>query len=138
MVTEKTVLILGGPTASGKSGLAVAVAEKISGTVINGDSMQVYQGLPLLTAQPTAEDFKKVPHKLYAVLSPDKICSAAKWREMALGEISRTHSENRIPVIVGGTGFYLKTLLKGLSPIPDVPHELRGKISALQDRKSVV
>jgi tRNA dimethylallyltransferase len=129
---KKPVLIIGGPTASGKSGLALSLAEQLSGIVINGDSMQIYQGLPILTAQPPAEDFAKIPHRLYAVLPPEDACSAAKWRDLALGEINKAHAENKFPVIVGGTGFYLKTLLKGISPIPDIPHTFREKISARQ------
>lgn len=131
-MTRRPVLVIGGPTASGKSGLALSLAEQISGVVINADSMQVYQGLPLLTAQPSPEEMHRVPHRLYGVLSPSEICSAARWRGMALEEISRAHDGNRIPVIVGGTGFYIKALLQGLSPIPDIPHEYRSKISALQ------
>ncbi|MCE9508094.1 MAG: tRNA (adenosine(37)-N6)-dimethylallyltransferase MiaA [Alphaproteobacteria bacterium] len=131
-MVKKPVLIIGGPTASGKSGLALALASPLSGVVINGDSMQIYQGLPILTAQPPAEDCAKIPHKLYAALPPEDTCSAARWRERALDEINKAQAENKLPIIVGGTGFYLKTLLKGISPIPDIPHGLRDKISALQ------
>jgi tRNA dimethylallyltransferase len=126
------VLIIGGPTASGKSGLALGLAERLSGTVINADSMQVYEGLPLLTAQPSAADQVKIPHRLYAALPPTDTCSAARWRDMALSEIRQAHDSGRIPVVTGGTGFYLKTLLEGLSPIPDVPHALREKAAGLQ------
>jgi len=131
-MTKKPVLIIGGPTASGKSGLALALASPLSGIVINGDSMQIYRGLPILTAQPPAEDCARAPHRLYATLPPEDACSAARWRDLALDEINRAHEENKLPIIVGGTGFYLKTLLKGISPIPDIPHGLRDKISALQ------
>ncbi|MFH1158604.1 MAG: tRNA (adenosine(37)-N6)-dimethylallyltransferase MiaA [Pseudomonadota bacterium] len=129
---QKPVLVLGGPTASGKSGLAVSLASTLSGVVINADSMQIYQGLPLLTAQPSAEDCLRVPHRLYAALPPDDACSAARWRDLTIGEIEKAHAEDKLPIIVGGTGFYLKTLLNGISPVPDVPHEVRDKISALQ------
>ena len=132
MMTKKPVLIIGGPTASGKSGLALALAARLSGVIINGDSMQVYRGLPILTAQPAAEDCARVPHRLYAVLPPEEICSAARWRDLALDEITSAQAENKLPVIVGGTGFYLKTLLRGISPVPDIPHGLRDKIAALQ------
>ncbi len=131
-MSQQTVLVIGGPTASGKSGLAAAAAEKLSGVVINGDAMQIYQGLPILTAQPTAEEAAKVPHYLYGALPPSAICSAALWRDMALEEIRRAGEKNKFPIIVGGTGFYLKTLLRGISPIPDIPHTFRQKISALQ------
>lgn len=126
------VLIIGGPTASGKSGLALAAAEALNGTVINADSMQVYNGLPILTAQPGADDLAKVPHKLYGTLAPTETCSAARWREMALSEIRAAQKEKRLPVIVGGTGLYIKALLEGLSPIPDIPTHFREEAIALQ------
>ena len=126
------VLVIGGPTASGKSGLALAMAVQYNGVIINGDSMQVYQGLPILTAQPSAADMQQAPHRLYGVLPPQEACSAARWRDLALEEIGHTHDAKKLPVIVGGTGFYLKTLLRGISPIPDIPHALRSRISALQ------
>ncbi len=129
---QQTVLVIGGPTASGKSGLALSVARQKNGTIINADSMQVYDSLPVLTAQPSTEDKQTAPHQLYGCLPPETICSAAKWREMALTEIEAALNDKRLPIITGGTGFYLKTLIEGLSPIPDVPHELREKIAARQ------
>ena len=129
---KKPVLIIGGPTASGKSGLALAVAEALNGTVINADSMQIYQGLPILTAQPSQADCAKVPHKLYATLPPTEVCSAARWRDLALAEIRTAQKENKLPVITGGTGFYLRTLLLGISPIPDIPASFRAEAAALQ------
>lgn len=127
-MTQKNVLIIGGPTASGKSGLALAVAVARGGTVINADSLQVYDALPILTAQPSAEDKASAPHKLYGVLSPDNACSAAKWRDMALAEIRAAET----PIIAGGTGFYISTLLNGLSPIPEIPAHFRDAAIALQ------
>lgn len=94
--------------------------------------MQLYDGLPVLTAQPSAADKAEAPHRLYAHFPPEAVCSSAKWRDLALIEIEAALAEGRLPIVVGGTGFYLKTLIQGLSPIPDVPHELRGKIAALQ------
>lgn len=121
------VLIIGGPTAGGKSGLALALARARNGVVINADSLQLYQGLPILTAQPPEGDKKEIPHRLYACLSPDDACSAARWRGMALAEIGSAIGEKRLPIVVGGTGFYLKALIEGLSPIPDVPPEFRDR-----------
>lgn len=129
---KQTVFVIGGPTASGKSGLALALAERVNGAVINGDSMQIYRGLPMLTAQPSSEDCSIVPHRLYNSLSPDDICSAGLWRDMALDEIAEVQALGKTPVIVGGTGFYLKSLLKGLSPIPDVEPQVRARLIALQ------
>jgi tRNA dimethylallyltransferase len=94
--------------------------------------MQLYDALPLLTAQPPEADRTQAPHRLYAHFPPDAACSSAKWRTLALAEIEAALAADSLPVIVGGTGFYLKTLIQGLSPIPDVPHELRGKIAAMQ------
>ena len=125
------VLVVGGPTASGKAGLALAMAEARDGVIINADSMQVYGGLPLLTAQPPQEDTAKVPHRLYGVLPPKDVCSAARWAGMALEEIHATRAKDKLPVIVGGTGFYIKTLLEGISPIPDVPDSFRQEANAL-------
>lgn len=124
------VLVIGGPTASGKSGLAVDLAVTMNGVVINGDSMQVYDGLPLLAAQPDADDLAAAPHKLYRCLAPDQPCSAARWRDMALREIAAAHAAGKLPIVVGGTGFYLKTLMKGISPIPDIPADVRADLNA--------
>lgn len=128
----QTVVIIGGPTASGKSGLALSVALKKNGIVINADSMQIYDGLGILTAQPSRDDMAAAPHRLYACLAPDDICSAARFRRFALQEIEQAANETRLPVIVGGTGFYLNTLMEGLSPIPEIPANVRARLTALQ------
>lgn len=126
------VLVIGGPTASGKSGLALsaALASSKTGCIINADSMQLYDGLPLLTAQPGAEDRATTPHRLYGVLTPEDACSAARWRDMALEEIDLALAGGYLPIIVGGTGFYIRTLLEGISPVPEVPAALRQKLAA--------
>ncbi len=130
--TRKTVLVIGGPTASGKSGLALGVAQKTNGAIINADSMQLYDGLGILTAQPSTEDKAAITHRLYACLAPSDICSSAKWRDMALSEIETVLAEGRLPIITGGTGFYIKTLIHGISPIPDMPPDIRARVSARQ------
>lgn len=131
----RPVLIIGGPTASGKSGLAVTVAEEADGVVINADSLQVYAGLPLLTAQPPDEDKAKVPHALYGTLDPStEMCSAGRWRDMALEEIEKAQAAGKLPVIVGGTGLYIKALTEGLSPMPEVAPEYREEAAAMQRR----
>jgi tRNA dimethylallyltransferase len=129
---QHAVIVIGGPTAGGKSALALAVAEKISGTIINADSLQIYDGLPILTAQPTAEEKAKAPHALYGALPPHAMASAARWRDMALAEIGKAHAAGRIPVIVGGTGLYINALLKGLSPMPEVSGDIRTRAAARQ------
>ncbi len=122
------VLLLAGPTASGKSALALAIAEKLDGTIINADSMQVYRELRILSNRPSAADEALVPHRLFGVLSATDECSAARWCALALTEIAVAHDAGRLPIVVGGTGLYLKALLEGLSPIPDAPAGLRSNL----------
>ena len=128
----RPVLIIGGPTASGKSGLALAAATRLNGVVINADSLQVYRGLPILTAQPSDDDYQAAPHALYAALEPDDACNAARWRDLALSEINAAHAQGQLPIITGGTGFYIKTLLEGISPIPDIDPAIRDTLSQKQ------
>lgn len=122
------VVIVAGPTCSGKSALALDVAERFRGTVINADSMQVYRELRILTARPDAAAEARAPHRLYGVLSARERCSAGRWREMALAEIGAAREAGRLPVVCGGTGFYLMALVDGLSPIPDIDDEIRGQV----------
>lgn len=119
------LIVIGGPTASGKSGLALAVAGEFAGVVINADSMQVYDALPILTARPGAAEQALLPHRLYGVLAPDDSCSAGRWRGLAAAECRAAWASGRLPVVVGGTGLYLKALTDGLSPIPDIPDAVR-------------
>jgi tRNA dimethylallyltransferase len=128
------VIVVAGPTASGKSALALAIAEAFGGTVINADSMQVYRELPVLTAQPSAADRVLAPHVLYGVLPAAERCTAGRWRELALSEIAAARAKGRLPVVTGGTGLYLKALTEGLAPIPDVPPQVRADVAALHER----
>ena len=125
---EQPVLIVAGPTASGKSALALAVAEEFGGVVINADSMQVYADLRVLTARPSPADEARVPHRLYGVLPVTDICSAARWRELAIDAIGETHAAGQLPILCGGTGLYLRALMQGLSPIPEIPEAVRQDI----------
>lgn len=129
-----TVKIIAGPTASGKSALALTTAHNENGVIINADSLQIYAGLPLLTAQPNETEKTQIPHRLYSLLAPDQMCNAMLWREMALTEIHAAIAQGQMPIIVGGTGFYIKALLEGLSPIPEVPEEVRLLAEDLLDR----
>ncbi|MCB1680430.1 MAG: tRNA (adenosine(37)-N6)-dimethylallyltransferase MiaA [Rhodospirillales bacterium] len=130
-----TILIIAGPTASGKSARAIEVAEQKNGVIINCDSMQVYDGLHRLTAQPPEEDLEKAPHRLYSALHPNEPCSAGTWRQMVDPIIRDVLEQGKTPVIVGGSGLYIKALTEGLSPIPDVPDEIRRKAVALQKER---
>jgi tRNA dimethylallyltransferase len=124
------VIIIAGPTASGKSALAVDIAETISGVVINADSMQIYQGLEILSAAPDATQRSRVPHVLYGALDPAVPCSAGDWRNMAIAEIDKALGKGRVPIVVGGTGLYLRTLVSGIARMPPVPREIRDRVRA--------
>jgi tRNA dimethylallyltransferase len=125
MRTTRPVLIAG-PTASGKSGLALALAERLGGTVINADSMQVYRELRILTARPTPEDEARAPHLLYGFTSGAEAYSAGRYAVDAAKAIADTQMAGRTPIVVGGTGLYFKALLEGLSPIPAADPEVRA------------
>lgn len=125
------LLVLYGPTASGKSALALGAARAFDGVIINADSMQIYREVPILSAAPTAAEQAAVPHRLYGVLSAAELCTAARWRTLAVAEIEAAWAAGRVPIVVGGTGLYLNALLKGLSPIPDIPDAVRAETRAL-------
>ena len=133
MTKLRPVYIIAGPTASGKSARAIDIAQQQNGVVINCDSLQIYDGLPILTAQPSEADRESIPHRLYAHLHPNDPCSAGNWREMAEPIIREVHATGKTPIVVGGTGLYIKALTDGLSPMPDTPPEIRAKAKALMD-----
>ena len=125
------ILIVAGPTASGKSTLALSIAERFGGTIINADSMQVYRGLPILTAQPDDAALRRAPHRLYGEIDPAEGFSAGAWRQRAIVEIAETRAAARLPILVGGTGLYLRALLQGLAPTPPIAPALRHAARAL-------
>lgn len=129
-MAEQRVIVVTGPTASGKSALALALAERLSGTVINADAMQTYDAFPILTAQPTAAERARVPHALYGVLPLSEALSAARWRALASAEIERCLVGQRTPILCGGSGLYLRTLMQGIAAIPEAPAELRERANA--------
>ena len=134
VIQLKPAIVIAGPTASGKSGLALRVAEEFGGWVINADSMQVYDALRLLTARPSPADEARAPHRLYGVLPPSEVCSAASWTTMAARAMAEAWAAGRLPVLVGGTGLYLRAAMDGLSPIPDIPETIREDSRALLAR----
>ncbi len=123
------VLVVAGPTASGKSGLALAVAERFDGTLVNADSMQLYRELAVLTARPDAASFARAPHRLYGALDAAERCSAARWRAMAERAIDEALAAGRLPILVGGTGLYLRALMTGLADVPPVPEPIRAVLA---------
>ncbi|MEO3428702.1 tRNA (adenosine(37)-N6)-dimethylallyltransferase MiaA [Pelagibius sp. CAU 1746] len=124
------VMMIAGPTASGKSALAAAVAAEWGGTVINADSMQIYKELSILTARPGGAELRAAPHRLYGVLSGAEACSVGRWREMALSEVESALAAGRLPILVGGTGLYLKAFAEGLNAVPKVPAPVRAAARA--------
>jgi tRNA dimethylallyltransferase len=124
-LSERAILIAG-PTASGKSRLALTLAERLSGVVINADSMQVYRELRILTARPTPQDEARAPHALYGFVSGAEAYSAGRYAGDAARAIEEARAAGRVPIIVGGTGLYFKALLQGLSPVPQVSPGVRA------------
>lgn len=122
---QHKIYVIGGPTASGKSAFALNIAAKHDGVIINADSMQVYDDLPIITAQPPKEDLATAPHRLYGHLHPNESCSAGNWREMVEPIIHEILESGKAPILCGGSGLYIKALIEGLSPIPDIPDDIR-------------
>lgn len=125
------IIIISGPTASGKSGLALDIAKKVRGIVINADSMQIYQDLPVLSAQPTLEEQSEAPHALYNVISPYENCSVGKWLNLVNNVLSEAEQKNLVPIMVGGTGMYITKLVDGVSTIPDINETVRKEANEL-------
>lgn len=119
MADAPIALIVAGPTCSGKSALALGLAERFGGTIVNADSMQVYADLHVLTARPDAQDEARAPHRLYGVLDAAQPGSVAWWREAALAEMNAAWVQGRLPILCGGTGMYLRALLDGLVEVPE-------------------
>jgi tRNA dimethylallyltransferase len=126
-------VLIAGPTASGKSAQALALAEDIGGVMINADSMQVYREAPILTAQPGDADKARVPHLLYGHVSVREVYSVGSWRADAAGALAQAQAMGRVPVFVGGTGLYFMALTEGLADVPPTPPEIRDAARALLD-----
>jgi tRNA dimethylallyltransferase len=126
------VAIVAGPTASGKSALALALAEKFSGIIINADSAQVYRDLRIVTARPSREEEARAPHRLFGhVDAADIDYSAARWAAEARVEIDRAAAVGSLPILVGGTGLYLRTLIDGIAPVPEIDPTIRAEVRAM-------
>ncbi|WP_374764877.1 tRNA (adenosine(37)-N6)-dimethylallyltransferase MiaA [Yunchengibacter salinarum] len=123
-------LLIAGPTASGKSALALALAETVPATIINADSMQVYRDLRLLTARPDAAEEARAPHRLFGEWDGARACSVAEWAAAAEAAMAESVAAGRLPVLVGGTGLYFTALLDGLAPVPDIPDPVRADVRA--------
>lgn len=133
--SHPTALIVAGPTASGKSALALALAERLSGVIINTDSMQVYRDLRVLTARPTRAEEARIPHRLYGIRPAGEAGSVAWWREQALEAMAGEHAAGRLPILTGGTGMYFAALTQGIAaipaPTPDAREEARRLLAEI-------
>lgn len=127
---SRRAVLIAGPTASGKSALALKLAEELGGTVINADSMQVYDGLRILSARPSPEEEARAPHRLYGHVAPSERYTVARWLIDATRAISEVREEGRVPIVVGGTGLYFKALTEGIAAVPPIPDELRDRLAA--------
>jgi tRNA dimethylallyltransferase len=126
--SKPPLVVIAGPTASGKSALALALAQQIDGVIVNADSAQVYKDLRVLSAAPTADELRQADHRLYGVQDGALPCSAADWAELARREIAAIHQQGRIPILAGGTGLYLRTLLDGIAPVPAIDADVRTRV----------
>jgi tRNA dimethylallyltransferase len=133
----RRVVLIGGPTASGKSALALALAEAVGGIIINADSMQVYRDLRIITARPTLAEEARVPHRLYGHIDADVNYSTGRWCVDAQAALQEAEQAGRLPIVVGGTGLYFKALTHGLAAVPPIPLEVQSLVRARLQREGV-
>ena len=136
MSAGKAVLIAG-PTASGKSALALALAEELGGTIINADSMQVYGDLRVITARPTAQEESRAPHRLYGHVDAAENYSVGRWLADVRPVLDETRAAGRVPILTGGTGLYFKALTRGLSAVPPIADDIRARVRARMETEGV-
>lgn len=132
------VVVITGPTACGKSKLAIDVAKQVNGVIINCDSMQIYKGITVISAAPTAEDKAEIEHRLFEIYDCDKRGNVVEWVDACVREIRSLWQENKVPVVVGGTGMYVEALLEGITPIPPIPDEIRRKVQNFYQEKGLL
>ena len=132
MGNESKIILISGPTASGKTNFAIKIAKKINGEIVNADSMQVYRELKILTARPNKREQKKIKHHMYGVVDLNKKFSTGEWLKAAIKKIREIKKRKKIPILVGGTGLYFQSLIDGLVKIPEIPPRFRNKIRLMQ------
>jgi tRNA dimethylallyltransferase len=135
MDKQSKIILISGPTASGKSNFAIKIAKKVNGEVVNADSMQVYKQLKILTARPNKEEKKNIKHHMYGVVDLNKRFSTGKWLKTAIKKIKEIKKRKKIPILVGGTGLYFQSLIDGLVKIPEIPLKFRNKIRLMQKKE---
>ena len=134
MDLSSKIVLISGPTASGKSEFAIKLAKKINGEIVNADSMQVYKQLQILSARPKIKDYQNIKHHLYGFWSVKKNFSVGDWLKLSKKKITEIQKKKKIPILVGGTGLYFKSLTDGLIKIPDIPTRIRNKIRLLNKK----
>jgi len=134
MDLKSKIILIAGPTASGKSNFAIKLAKKINGEIINADSMQVYKQLKILTVRPSTKDQKKIKHHLYGIVSVHKNFSVGQWLRLVIKKIKEIRKRKKVPILVGGTGLYFQSLINGLFKIPNISKKLRSKIRIMQKK----
>ena len=135
MDNKSKIILISGPTASGKSNFAIKVAKKVNGEIINADSMQVYKKIKILTARPNKKEQKNIKHHLYGVIDLNKNFSAGQWLKITIKLIKNIRRRKKVPILVGGTGLYFQSLINGLVKIPKIPLNFRNKIRARQKKE---
>ena len=135
MDNKSKIILISGPTASGKSNFAIKVAKKVNGEIINADSMQVYKKVKILTARPNKKEQKNIKHHLYGVIDLDKNFSTGQWLKITIKLIEKIRKRKKVPILVGGTGLYFQSLINGLVKIPKIPLNFRNKIRAKQKKE---
>ena len=128
------IILISGPTASGKSNFAVKLAKKVKGEIINADSMQVYKQLTILTARPSKKDQRNIKHHLYGMIDVSKSFSTGQWLKLTVKKIKEIRKKKKIPILVGGTGLYFQSLVNGLAKIPNIPIKIRSKVRLMQKK----
>ena len=136
-INTSPIIIIAGPTASGKSGLGLDLAKRLNGVIINADSMQVYKEIPILAATPTPQEQAEIPHKLYGIYEASNRGNVMDWLNLCKQEIDTARQNHQTPIIVGGTGMYLDALINGLSPIPETPEAIRDKVENILQEKGL-
>ena len=134
MDLKSKIVLIYGPTASGKSDFAIKLAKKIDGEIINADSMQVYKDLKILTSRPFQKNYRKIKHHLYGFHNGKKIFSTGNWLKLATKKIYEIQSKKKVPILVGGTGLYFKALVDGLFEVPNIPLAYKNKIRNLHKK----
>ncbi len=134
MDIKSKIILISGPTGSGKSSFSIKVAKKINGEIVNADSMQVYKQLNILTARPKKKDQKNIKHHLYGFQSVSKNFSTGTWLKLVKTKIEEIQKRNKVPILVGGTGLYFKSITEGLVEMPNIPSSFRNKVRLLQKR----